>query len=171
MGWSQTWASGTVSPDMHRVNLDYLRCFCKGPFTKKPPTPPKKQHPPPPRNISCFDHNVKDNYQTLLSIWCLFLCCCCIFHKLWNFGLTFPACTGFAHLHIPVWWNSSSSEANVFLKYILYSNSMHINICNTCLHIDKVRFCVTNITEPLRLQSLHFEGRICYFAEVDRLKG
>lgn len=28
-------ASGTVSPDMHRVNLDYLRCSCKGPFTKK----------------------------------------------------------------------------------------------------------------------------------------
>lgn len=32
------------------------------------------------------------------------------------------------HLYIPVWWNSSSSEAKVFLKSILYYNLVHINI-------------------------------------------
>lgn len=115
-GWSQTQASGTVSPDMHRVNLDYLWCFCKGPFTKKL------------WDISGFDHNVKDSYQTLLLIWCLFLGCCCIFHKSQSFDWTFHADIGFAHLCVPAWWNSSSSEVKVFLKYILYYNTVHINI-------------------------------------------
>lgn len=37
-GWSQTRASSTVSPDMHRVNLDYLWHFRKGLFKKKKTT-------------------------------------------------------------------------------------------------------------------------------------
>lgn len=115
-GWRRMRASGIVSPDMDRVKLDYLWCFHKGLFKKNL------------RNISGFDHNVKDSYQTPLLIWGLFLWCCCIFHKSQSFDLTFHACIGFAHLCIPVWWNSSSSEAKVFLKYTSYYNPMHINI-------------------------------------------
>lgn len=79
-------------------------------------------------NISGFDQKMKENYQTLLLRWCLFLWCCVIFHKSQNFDLTFHAHIVFAHLYIPVWWNSSSSGAKAFLKYILYYNLMHTNI-------------------------------------------
>jgi len=49
--------SDTVSPDMHRVNLDCLRHSSKGHFIL---------------NRNLFDREAKENYQALLVIWCLF---------------------------------------------------------------------------------------------------
>lgn len=52
-----------------------------------------------PWNISGFDQKMKENYQTLLLRWCLFLWCYVIFHKSQNFDLTFHAHIVFAHLY------------------------------------------------------------------------
>ena len=61
-GWSQTCASAMFSIDTHTANLDCLQHSCKGRFMKN-------------TNLSLFDWETKDNYQTLLLIWCLFLSC------------------------------------------------------------------------------------------------